>query len=70
MFTRVSPEELEMLVRKVVEENKSIVSERGMKAFGLVMGRVMSVVRGRVDGKLVANVVKKILQEYTAGQDS
>ncbi|MCD6340633.1 MAG: Glu-tRNA(Gln) amidotransferase subunit GatE [Desulfurococcales archaeon] len=68
MFTQVSPEELEILVRKVIEENKSVVSERGMKAFGLVMGRVMSVVRGRVDGKLVASIVKKILQEYVASQ--
>jgi len=68
MFTRVSSEELEELIRKVIEENRSIVHEKGMKAFGLVMGKVMSVVRGRVDGKLVADVVKRILQEYVISQ--
>jgi len=64
MFTQVSLEELELLVKKVIEENKSVISERGAKAFGLVMGKVMSVVRGRIDGKIVASVVKRILQEF------
>ena len=64
MFTQISVEELRQLVQKVVEENKNAVSRKGTKAFGLIMGKVMSLVRGRIDGKIVANVVQEVLREF------
>ncbi len=63
-LTTMSIEELEKIVDEVLIKFREKVVEKGDRAFGLVMGRVMAVVRGRVDGKTVANVVKRKLKEF------
>jgi glutamyl-tRNA(Gln) amidotransferase subunit E len=62
----VSREEAEKLIEKIIEENINIVRERGMKAMGLIMGRAMSILRGRIDGKIVAEIVRNKLKEKTS----
>ncbi len=59
----VSLEEVESLVSNIISENIEVVKARGEKAFGLIMGRVMSILRGKVDGKIVADIVRKKLRE-------
>ncbi len=58
----LSEDELTRIVDKVLRENIDEVRRRGGKAFGLIMGRVMSVVRGRVDGRTVAKIVRERLE--------
>ena len=60
----ISLDELDELVDKVLIEYRDRVLERREKAFGLVMGRVMAVVRGRVDGATVARVVREKLKRF------
>ncbi len=55
--------ELEELVSQIISERKQLVKEKGEKAFGPIMGLVMERVRGRIDGKVVAEVVRKKLLE-------
>ncbi|MEM4446255.1 MAG: Glu-tRNA(Gln) amidotransferase subunit GatE [Candidatus Jordarchaeales archaeon] len=62
----LSDEELEKLIGKIVEENVTLVRERGERAFGPLMGVVMSHVRGRVDGGKVAEVLKRKIREVLA----
>ncbi|MEM1532642.1 MAG: Glu-tRNA(Gln) amidotransferase subunit GatE, partial [Desulfurococcaceae archaeon] len=57
----LSISELEDIVERAIEENKSKVLERGERAFSLIMGEVMKIVRGKIDGKVVAEVVKRKL---------
>jgi len=57
----VSADEIRRIVRKKIEENMDIVVRRGEKAFSLIMGKVMSELRGRADGKIVAAIVKEEL---------
>ncbi|MCS7128934.1 MAG: Glu-tRNA(Gln) amidotransferase subunit GatE [Sulfolobales archaeon] len=57
----LSISELEGIVEKAIEENKSKVLEKGERAFSLIMGEVMKIVRGKIDGKIVAEVVKRKL---------
>lgn len=49
-------------VQKVVEETIDQVNATSMKDFGKVMGAIMPKVKGKADGKVVNETVKKVLQ--------
>lgn len=66
----IKPLDLES-VRKEVEEvinnHMNEIMARGERAFSFVMGKVMSRLRGRVDGKLVAKIVMEELSKIFKG---
>ena len=45
-----------------------MVQRVGMRAFGRLMGKVMSVVRGRVDGAVVSRKLRAAMEEMVGGQ--
>lgn len=49
-------------VQKVVEETINEVNAESMNDFGKVMGAIMPKVKGKADGKVVNETVKKVLQ--------
>ena len=56
--------DVEKVVREVIEKYKDEIEKRGaQRSFGFVMGKVMAELRGKVDGKMVAQTVKKVLEE-------
>ncbi len=56
-------EELENFVDRLVEEKSEFIRERGSGAFKPLMGVVMKEYRGKVDGKVVADVLKRRIEE-------
>jgi glutamyl-tRNA(Gln) amidotransferase subunit E len=62
-------DEVVAVIDRVIEELKAEISEKGMKAFGKVMGRVMSVLRGRADGRTVAEIVRKKITELVGSHE-
>ncbi|MCS7110984.1 MAG: Glu-tRNA(Gln) amidotransferase subunit GatE, partial [Ignisphaera sp.] len=58
---RVGEEEVRRVVRARIEESREEVLRRGDRAFQYIMGRVMADLRGRVDGKVVAAIVREEL---------
>ncbi|MCI4409450.1 MAG: Glu-tRNA(Gln) amidotransferase subunit GatE [Thermofilum sp.] len=60
---RLTIEELREIVRKVIQENREDVSQKGEKSFGKLMGIVMERVRGRIDGAVVAQVLREELKK-------
>lgn len=62
-LVRMEVAELEKLVTKVVAEHREMVEERGEKAIAPLMGVLMKEVRGRVDGKLVNELLKKEIEK-------
>lgn len=61
----LSVEELEKIVEEAIKSNADLVKSRGFeRSIGLIMGKVMSVARGRADGALVNTLVRKKLQEF------
>ncbi len=40
-----------------------MVKEKGLKAYGFLMGRCMAKLRGKADGKLVNDILRKKLEE-------
>ncbi len=61
-LTALGIEELEKIVKTIVEQNQELIKERGMEAFAAIMGEVMKEVRGKIDGKTVSENVKKAIQ--------
>lgn len=66
-LTRVSREEAEKIVEKIIRENIGAVKERGERAYGLLMGKAMAILRGRIEGRVVAEIVRRKLREALAG---
>ncbi|NPA05150.1 MAG: Glu-tRNA(Gln) amidotransferase subunit GatE [Crenarchaeota archaeon] len=64
---RVSIEEVEKLVDEAVEKLKDEIRAKGMRALSKVMGLVMPKLRGRVEGRVVAEIAKKKIQEVLGG---
>lgn len=56
--------ELEKIVDTLIEENKRLLTERGEKAFGTLMGLVMKKVRGRAKADSVTKLVKQKLKGH------
>jgi len=58
------PEQLsESEIEKIVTDTKSDLNISSDKEFGRLMGAVMQKVKGKADGKLVQQLVKKVLSE-------
>ncbi|WP_297464932.1 Glu-tRNA(Gln) amidotransferase subunit GatE [Thermococcus sp.] len=62
-LTLLSENEVERIVNEVIQENIDVIKARGMGAMGMIMGRTMAKLRGRADGKLVNQLVRKKIQE-------
>ncbi|MCW4001762.1 MAG: Glu-tRNA(Gln) amidotransferase subunit GatE [Candidatus Bathyarchaeota archaeon] len=59
----ISQKELERMIDDLLEQNRTIMKERGKGAFGLLMGNVMKKVRGRAKAEVVTRILKKRLKE-------
>jgi glutamyl-tRNA(Gln) amidotransferase subunit E len=60
---KISEEDLEKIINKVIESNISLIDEKKMGAMGPLMGDVMKQVRGRIDGKIVSQKLKEALSK-------
>ncbi|MEM0340700.1 MAG: Glu-tRNA(Gln) amidotransferase subunit GatE [Acidilobaceae archaeon] len=62
-LSALSIEEAEIIIDSIVKEDKEEILKRGQRAVSYVMGKAMEKLRGRVDGKIVAEIVKKKVEE-------
>ncbi|HIJ06893.1 MAG: Glutamyl-tRNA(Gln) amidotransferase subunit E [Methanomicrobiales archaeon 53_19] len=58
-----SVKDLECLIEEIVTERAEFIRDRGMAALGPVMGVVMKEVRGRIDGQIVADILKRSIEK-------
>lgn len=65
-LTLLSEEEVEKIIEEIVQQNIEVVRAKGMGAMGLIMGRAMAKLRGKADGKLVNQIVRKKIQELSS----
>lgn len=55
--------ELEAVVSDVVARNRALIAERGDRAFSVLMGDVMKMARGRIDGGRVSEAIKRHMKK-------
>jgi len=61
-LTVISGDDLRALVDRVLQENAEVVRERGEGAFGFLMGYIMRRFRGRLDAKVVSELLRERLK--------
>jgi glutamyl-tRNA(Gln) amidotransferase subunit E len=61
-FGAISGKELEKIIDDLLLENEQLVREKGVNAFGALMGAVMKKARGRVKAEMVSEMLKKKLE--------
>lgn len=62
-LTGMSDEELKKIITGVVKRNKDVVRDKGDRAFSVLMGEVMKLARGKVDGQKVSKMLKQAMDD-------
>jgi glutamyl-tRNA(Gln) amidotransferase subunit E len=60
----ITEEFVDETISKIITENKMIISQKGFDAIGLLMGRSMAVLRGKIDGEKVNKLLLRKLTEH------
>ena len=58
----ISEEELTGIIRTIIGERQEFIKEQGMRSLGPLMGVVMKEARGRADGKVISELLKREIQ--------
>lgn len=66
-ISAMSIDQLRSIIAKIIKASKKIIEEKGDRAFQAVMGDVMKQARGKIDGKIVSEELKKALAKVKAG---
>lgn len=53
---------VDQTISKIIHENSNVISQKGLDSVGLLMGRCMEVLRGKIDGE---KVNKKLIAKLT-----
>ncbi len=62
-LSSVNIDEIQKIIRKIVKERKDFVKQRGINALGPLMGIVMKELRGKSDGKVISEILRKEIQK-------
>jgi glutamyl-tRNA(Gln) amidotransferase subunit E len=59
----IKEQEIEMIVDKILQENGSVINSKGRASASALMGKCMSILRGKVDGKTVNLILNQKLEQ-------
>jgi len=59
----INEQELEGTIDKILEQNMSIIRSKGIASLGMLMGRCMSVLRGKANGEKINSILKQKLEQ-------
>ena len=60
----ISEEYVDETINKIIHENATVISQKGLDSEGLLMGRCMEVLRGKIDGEKINKKLMAKLIEY------
>jgi glutamyl-tRNA(Gln) amidotransferase subunit E len=60
---QISESELNEIIDKIITDNMVLIRQKGRDSLGTLMGRSMSLLRGRVDGKTVNSILESKLEQ-------
>lgn len=61
-ITSMTDQELNMAIDRILEQNISIIREKGTGSIGMLMGRIMAILRGKVDGQKINSTLRERLE--------
>jgi len=59
----ITDQELNIAIDRILEQNISIIREKGIGSSGMLMGRIMAILRGKVDGQKINSVLRERLEQ-------
>ncbi|MCE4603901.1 MAG: Glu-tRNA(Gln) amidotransferase subunit GatE [Aeropyrum sp.] len=62
-LSKLGRKEIERVVDEIVNSLRGEIVKRGERSMGLVMGRAMAKLRGRADGRIVSEIVRRKISE-------
>jgi glutamyl-tRNA(Gln) amidotransferase subunit E len=62
-ITSITDQELDMAIDRILEQNISIVRQKGTESSGMLMGRIMAIFRGKVDGQKINSALRERLEQ-------
>jgi len=60
----VNIEEVDSIINDILKQHESLLKEKRERAFSPMMGEVMKVLRGKIDGKILANKLQEAINKY------
>lgn len=69
-LTAIDDAKLLEIIKKILSDNKLLIDEKGFSSFSILMGLVMSDLRGRADGKTISNILKLELNKMVSKKSS
>ncbi|MGC9209943.1 MAG: Glu-tRNA(Gln) amidotransferase subunit GatE [Acidilobus sp.] len=66
-LTSMSREEVEKVIDEIVRDNVELIRQRGEASFGPLMGKVMDRLRGKADGRVVAEILRNKIRQVASG---
>ncbi len=62
-FSTTDTKEIEKIAQKIIQEKIDFVKQKGTNAVGPLMGIIMKELRGKVDGKIISEILQKEIQK-------
>ena len=62
-ITSITDQELNMAIDRILEQNISIIRQKGTESSGMLMGRIMAIFRGKVDGQKINSALRERLEQ-------
>lgn len=62
-ITSITDQELNMAIDRILEQNISIIRQKGIESSGMLMGRIMAIFRGKVDGQKINSALRERLEQ-------
>ncbi|TFG05780.1 MAG: Glu-tRNA(Gln) amidotransferase subunit GatE [Promethearchaeota archaeon] len=63
----LSLKELDETIQSIVRKNEDLIVEKGERAFSPLMGEIMGIIRGKIDGQIIASKLKEALTNFAPG---
>ncbi|RLF35715.1 MAG: Glu-tRNA(Gln) amidotransferase GatDE subunit E, partial [Thermoplasmata archaeon] len=60
---KLSQTEITQIIKKIVDEKKEFIAERGKDSLGPLMGIAMKELRGKADGKIISKILQKEIEK-------
>ena len=61
--SKLSEKDIEKIILEIIDAKKEIINEKGENSFSILMGEAMKQLRGKVDGKIVSDKIKRLLKK-------
>ena len=61
---KLSESDLDLIIEDIINENTSIIEDRGMGALGPLMGIAMKKLKGKADGKLINRLLREKIEDH------